>query len=91
MDARMQEKHMTVLSDFNPWPPSTVAIPAAVSYKLTQTCAHKCKENKLSASHNSVIMVTERSGIRLDSILIVSNPYPSLTGNVCLYTVKILL
>jgi hypothetical protein len=84
MDARMQEKLKTVLSDFNPWPPSIVVIPTAVSYKFTQTCAHKCKENKLSTSHDFVIIVIESFGIRLDSILIVSNPYPSLTGNVCI-------
>ena len=91
MDARMQEKQKTVLSDFNPWPPSIVAIPTAVSYKFTQTCAHKCKENKLSTLHSLVIIVTETFSTRLGTILIVSNPHPSLTGNVCLHTVKILL
>jgi len=89
MDARIQEKCNTVLSDFNPWPPSIVAIPYADSYKFTQTCAHIRKENKFSTSHNLVIIVIENFSIRLD--LMLSNPYPSLTGNLCLYTVKILL
>jgi hypothetical protein len=87
----MQEKRKTVLSDLNPWPPSIVAIPNADSHKFTQTCAHKGKENKLSASHNLVTTVIESFCVRLDLILIVPNPYPSLTGNLCLYTVKILL
>jgi hypothetical protein len=68
MDTRMQEKRKTVLSDFSPWPPSIVAIPTADSHKFTQTCAQKCKENKLSTSHNLVIIVIESFSIKLDSI-----------------------